>query len=64
MPTDILCQWRAGPLQTSHSAGFGTYQASVDAGLVQDSKQSARFYDWEDKQTSESIGQGEIRKQG
>ena len=34
MTTDIFCQWRASPPQTSHSSGFGTYQASVAVGMV------------------------------
>ena len=29
VPTDIFFQWRASPPQISHSAGCGTYQASV-----------------------------------
>ena len=33
-PTEIFCQWRASLLQTIQSAGFGTYQASVAAGMV------------------------------
>ena len=32
--TDIFCQWHASPPKTSHSAGFGTYQASFATGMV------------------------------
>ena len=34
VPTDVLFQWRARLLQTIHSSGKGTYQASFAAGSV------------------------------